>query len=120
MITTPEHDIKMAKIIFATVYPYYIKKVEVKGRTQEELLQVIKWLTGFTPKKLESLIEKRVDLKTFYTLAKINPKAKLITGTICGYRVEEIKNPVTRYARYLDKLVDELAKGKPMEKIFRK
>ncbi len=119
MKTTPEHDAKMAKCVFAVVYPYYIKKVESKGRTKKELDQVIKWLTGFTESKLKDLIKKKVTLETFYNLAKINPKAKLITGVICGYRVEDIENPITRKARYLDKLVDELAKGKTMDKILR-
>lgn len=120
MKVTPEHNAKMAKIIFASVYPWYVKKVVNKGRTEEELHQVIKWLTGYTPKKLNNLMEKKVDIKTFFGKAKINPKAKLITGTICGYRVEEIENQTTRHARYLDKLIDELAKGKAMEKILRK
>lgn len=120
MKVTPEHDKKMAKIIFASVYPWYVKKVVGKGRTEEELHQVIKWLTGYTSKKLKSLIDKKVDLETFYKQAKINKNAHLITGVICGYRVEEIINPTTRKARYLDKLVDELAKGKDMDKILRK
>jgi hypothetical protein len=110
----------MAKIIFATVYPYYVKKVVNKGRTEEELLQVIKWLTGYSEKKLKRLMEKKVNLETFFSKAKINKKANLITGVICGYRVEELKNPITKNARYLDKLIDELAKGKVMEKILRK
>jgi len=120
MNITPEHNKKMANIIFASVYPYYIKKAESKGRTKAELHQIIKWLTGFTEKKLEHLIDQKVTLETFYNQAKINPNAHLITGVICGYRVEEIKNPTTRHARYLDKLIDELAKGKPMDKILRK
>jgi hypothetical protein len=120
MKTTPEHDAKMAQIVFASVYPYYVKKVESKGRTKEELHTVIKWLTGFTDKKLQQLIDQKVTLKVFYTQAKINPKARLITGVICGYRVEEIKNKITQRARYLDKLIDELAQGKAMDKILRK
>jgi hypothetical protein len=120
MKTTPEHNARMAKCIFASVYPYYVKKVESKGRTKEELHEVIKWLTGFSEKKLQELIEKKVTLKDFYTQAKINPKAHLITGVICGYRVEEIENEITKRARYLDKLIDELAKGKTMDKILRK
>ena len=119
MKITPEHNERMAKIVFATVYPYYIKKVERKGKTKEELLQVIKWLTGYNEKTLQGLIDKKVTLKTFYRQSKLNPKAKLITGMICGYRIEEIKNPTTRQARYLDKLVDELANGKAMHKILR-
>ncbi len=104
---------------FASVYPHYITKIEKKGRTKEELHQVIKWLTGFDDKKLHELIDENVTFKTFFERAEINPNARLITGMICGYRVEEIETPLTRQARYLDKLVDELAKGKKMEKIFR-
>jgi hypothetical protein len=119
MTTTPEHDAKFAKMTFASVYPHYIKKVESKGRTIEELHQVIKWLTGFDDKKLQELIDKKVTFETFFKKAKLNPKANLITGLICGYRIEEIENPLTKQARYLDKLVDELAKGRKMEKILR-
>jgi hypothetical protein len=119
MKTTPEHDARMAKTIFATVYPYYIKKVESKGRTKQELHQVIEWLTGFDDKKLHELIDEKVTYETFFQRAKLNPNAHLITGVICGYRVEEIENPVTRQARYLDKLIDELAKGRKMDKILR-
>jgi hypothetical protein len=119
MTTTPEHDERFAKMIFASVYPLYIKKVESKGRTKAELHQVIKWLTGFDDKKLQELIDEKVNFETFFKRAKLNPNAKLITGVICGYRVEEIENPLTKKARYLDKLVDELAKGRKMEKILR-
>jgi len=119
MKATPEHNERMAKIIFASVYPYYVKKVEAKGRTKEELHQVIEWLTGFDAKKLQELIDEKVTFETFYKRAKINPNAYLITGVICGYRVEEIENPLTQKARYLDKLIDELAKGKKMDKILR-
>ena len=120
MKTTPEHDRRMAKTVFASVYPYYIKKVESKGRTKQELHQVIEWLTGFDDKKLQELIDEKVTFETFFQRATLNPHAHLITGVICGYRVEEIENPVTRQARYLDKLIDELAKGKKMEKILRR
>jgi hypothetical protein len=120
MKTTPEHDARMAKMTFASVYPHYITKVESKGRTKEELLQVIEWLTGFGEKKLQELIDENVTFETFFAHAKLNPNAPLITGVICGYRIEEIENPVTKQVRYLDKLVDELAKGKKMEKILRK
>ena len=120
MKTTPEHDRRMAKTVFATVYPYYIRKVESKGRTKKELHQVITWLTGFDDKKIQELIDEKVTFETFYQRATLNPNAHLITGVICGYRVEEIENPVTRQARYLDKLIDELAKGKKMEKILRR
>ena len=119
MKTTPEHNAKMAKISFASVYPYYIKKVESKGRTVDELHEVIQWLTGFDKKKLNELIEKKVSFEIFFKEAKLNKNAHLITGVICGYRVEEIDNPLTQKVRYLDKLIDELAKGKKMEKILR-
>ena len=119
MKTTPEHDERIAKMTFGTVYPLYITKVERKGRTKEELHRVIEWLTGFDEKKLQELIDQQVTFKTFFQKAKLNPKASLITGVICGYRVEEIENPLTKQVRYLDKLVDELAKGKAMVKILR-
>ena len=119
MKETPEHNERMAKIKFASVYPYYIKKVESKGRTKEELHEVIRWLTGFDDRKLQEMIDEDVTFETFFRKAKLNDKARLITGIICGYRVEEIKNPLTRQVRYLDKLIDELAKGKTMDKILR-
>lgn len=115
----PDHNERMAKMTFASVYPHYINKVERKGRSKEELHQVIEWLTGFDEKKLQELIEKNVTFEGFFNAAKLNPNAPLITGVICGYRIEEIENPITRQVRYLDKLVDELAKGKKMEKILR-
>ena len=120
MTTTPEHDEKIAKLTFASVYPHYVTKVEKKGRTKEELLQVIKWLTGFDEKKINALIDEKVTFKTFFERADLNPNAKLIKGVICGYRIEELENPLTQKVRYLDKLVDELAKGRKMEKILRK
>lgn len=119
MKTTPEHDNRMATMIFAKVYPLYVTKVEKKGRTKKELHLVIEWLTGFDGKKIQEFIEKEVSFETFFKKAKLNPKAQLITGLICGYRVEEIENPLTQQVRYLDKLVDELAKGKAMDKILR-
>ena len=119
MNTTNNHNERMAKMTFASVYPHYIRKVEKKGRTKEELHQVIEWLTGYDEKKLQELIEEKVTFETFFQKAKINPNAHLITGVICGYRVEEIENPLTQQVRYLDKLVDELAKGRKMEKILR-
>ena len=109
----------MAKMTFASVYPHYVTKVEKKGRTKEELNQVIKWLTGFDNKKLQELIKEKVTFETFFQNASLNANASLITGVICGYRVEEIENPLTQQVRYLDKLVDELAKGRKMEKILR-
>lgn len=120
MITTPEHDERIAKMTFATVYPLYITKVENKGRTKGELHQLIEWLTGFDDKKLQELIDEKVTFETFFERAKLNPNAQLITGVICGYRIEEIENTLTRQTRYLDKLVDELTKGRAMEKILRK
>lgn len=119
MTTTPEHDAKFEKIIFASVYPHYVKKVETKGRTVAELHQVIEWLTGFDEQQLLELIAEKVTLKEFYARAKMHPNAKLIKGMICGYRVEDITTPLTQQARYLDKLIDELAKGKAMDKILR-
>lgn len=119
MTTTPEHDERIAKMTFASVYPHYITKVESKGRTKEELHQVIEWLTGYNNKKLQELIEAKTTFETFFKKAKLNPNAHLITGVICGYRIEEIDTPLTKQARYMDKLVDELAKGRKMEKILR-
>lgn len=119
MSTTPEHDQKIANMTFSSVYPHYVTKVEKKGRTVEELHTVIQWLTGFDQKDLESLIEEKATFKTFFDKAKLNPNAELIKGVICGYRIEEIETPLTRQTRYLDKLVDELAKGRKMEKILR-
>lgn len=113
------HNQRIAKMTFATVYPLYIAKIEKKGRTKEELHQVIQWLTGFDDQKLKNLIEKNVTFENFFQNAALNPNAQLITGVICGYRVEEIENPLTQKVRYLDKLVDELAKGRKMEKILR-
>lgn len=104
---------------FASVYPLYLAKVKKKGRTKKELHLVIEWLTGFDEKKLKGLIDKNVTFKIFFQKATVNPNARLITGVICGYRVEEIENPLTQQVRYLDKLVDELAKDRTMEKIFR-
>jgi len=104
---------------FASVYPMYLAKVEKKGRTPDELHQVIQWLTGFDDRKLEELIAEKATFETFFAKAKLNPNARLITGVICGYRVEDIENPLTRQVRYLDKLVDELAQGRKMEKILR-
>jgi len=118
--TTPEHDERMAKMTFASVYPHYVTKVERKRRTVAELHEVITWLTGFDDKKLAELIAEKVTFETFFKKAKLHPNAPLITGSICGYRIEEIENPITRQVRYLDKLVDELAKGRKMEKILLK
>lgn len=119
METKAGQDERIAKMTFASVYPYYLAKVEKKDRTKEELDQVIEWLTGYNGKKLQELIEKKVTFEQFFQNAKLNEHANLITGVICGYRVEEITNPLTQQVRYLDKLVDELAKGKKMDKILR-
>jgi hypothetical protein len=119
MKDTKAHNDRIAKMTFASVYPHYLEKVEKKGRTKEELHQVIEWLTGFNNKKLQELIKEKVTFETFFQRAELNPNARLITGVICGYRVEEITNKLTQRARYLDKLVDELAKGRKMEKILR-
>ena len=119
MSTTKKHDDRIAKMTFASVYPLLVAKVEKKGRTKEELHEVIEWLTGFDEKKLQELIKEKVTFEVFFQRARLNPMANRITGLICGYRVEEIENPLTRQTRYLDKLVDELAKGRKMEKILR-
>lgn len=119
MIPTPEHNDRIAKMTFASVYPHYITKVEKKNRTKDELHQVIEWLTGFDQHKLQKLIAEKATFETFFKEAKLNPNANRITGVICGYRIEEIENPLTKQVRYLDKLVDELAKGKKMEKVLR-
>lgn len=119
MEVTAEHNERIAKMTFASVYPHYVNKVERKGRTKEELHQVIEWLTGFNIQKINELITENVTFDTFFKKAALNPNANLIKGVICGYRIEEIENDLTRKVRYLDKLVDELAKGKKMEKILR-
>lgn len=119
MKATAEHDKRMAQLTFASVYPHYITKVEKKGRTKEELHQVIEWLTGFDDKKIKELIAEKVTFEFFFKHAKLNPNATLIKGVICGYRIEEIETPLTKQVRYLDKLVDELTKGRKMDKILR-
>lgn len=119
MKTTPEHNERIANMTFATVYPHYITKVEKKGRSIDELHEVIEWLTGFNTQQLQTLVDEKATFKTFFEKATLNPNAHLITGTICGYRIEDLENPTTRQVRYLDKLVDELAKGRKMEKILR-
>jgi hypothetical protein len=113
------HDERIAKMTFASIYPHYLTKVEKKNRTKEELNQVIEWLTGYDEKKQLELIEEKITFEKFFHNTTLNPNAHLITGLICGYRVEEIENSLTQQVRYLDKLVDELAKGRKMEKILR-
>ena len=119
MNNSSTQDQRIAKMSFASVYPLYLAKLEKKGRTKEELHQVIKWLTGFDNKKLQELIKEKASFETFFRQATLHPNAHLITGVICGYRVEDIENPLTQQVRYLDKLVDELAKGRKMEKVLR-
>ena len=112
MSTTPEHDRRIAEMTFASVYPHYVTKVEKKGRSKAELLEVIEWLTGYNEKQINQLIDEKVTFKTFFEKAKVHPNAEMIKGVICGYRIEEIQTPLTRQVRYLDKLIDELAKGR--------
>ncbi len=119
MKTTAKHNEQIAKMTFAAVYPHYITKVEKKGRTIEELHQVIEWLTGYTHSDLKRLMDEKATFATFFENAKLNPNADRIKGVICGYRIEEIDNQLTRQVRYLDKMVDELAKGRKMNKILR-
>lgn len=119
MSRATDHDERIARLTFASVYPHYLAKAVKKCRTKEELHQVIEWLTGYSEMRQQELIEEKVTFEQFFRHATLNPHAQLITGTICGYRVEEIENPLTQQIRYLDKLVDELAKGRKMEKILR-
>jgi hypothetical protein len=111
---------KIFKMAFASVYPHYVQKVEKKGRTKAELDTVIHWLTGYDEKALQQIIDQKIDFETFFARAKLNPNVSKITGLICGWRVEDIEDPLMQKIRYLDKLIDELAKGKAMEKILRK
>jgi hypothetical protein len=120
MKETQTHTDRIAKMNFASVYPHYVTKITRKGRTINELHQVIEWLTGFDANKIKKLIDDKVSFEFFFEQATLNTNAHLITGLICGYRIEEIENPLTKQVRYLDKLVDELAKGKKMEKILRR
>jgi hypothetical protein len=119
MKTTDKHNERVANMKFFSVYPHYVTKVEKKGRTIAELHQVIEWLTGFDEQKIQELIDKKVTFKTFFEQATLHPNAALIKGVICGYRIEEIDNELTKKTRYLDKLIDELARGRKMEKILR-
>ena len=119
MKVTDKHNERIANMTFASVYPHYVSKVEKKGRTKAELHQIIHWLTGFTDDDLQNLIVDKVTFKTFFEKAELHPNAPLIKGVICGYRIEEIDNTRTRQCRYLDKLVEELARGRKIEKILR-
>ena len=117
--TTKARDEKIARMVFSSIYPNYLNKVLKKGRSEKELQEVITWLTGYEGEVLQDLIKGEDTLKEFFAKAKLNPDAGLIKGVICGYRIEEIETPLTKKCRYLDKLVDELAKGRKMEKILR-
>ena len=117
--TTPEHDERIRTMTFSSVYPHYVTKVEKKGRTKDELHEVITWLTGFDDAQIQKLIDEKATFEEFFDKATLNPNADKITGVICGYRIEALETKLTRECRYLDKLVDELAKGKKMEKILR-
>lgn len=120
MKVTAEKNEQVAKMTFASVYPHYLSKVEKKGRSKEELHEVIHWLTGFDDTTLEELIAEKADFETFFQRATLHPNADQIKGVICGYRIEEIEFDIYRKVRYLDKLVDELAKNRPLDKIMRK
>ena len=119
MNSTSKQDQRIAKMTFAPIYPHYVNKIEKKNRSKDELHKVIEWLTGYNFKELEKFIEQNVTFESFFMNATLNKNAHLITGTICGIKVEEVKNPITKQVRYLDKLVDELAKGKDLDKILR-
>lgn len=119
MKTTKEHDERIAKLTFASVYPHYVAKIEKKGRTIDDLHQVISWLTGFQANDLQGLMEDNATFEQFFAEATVNPHANLITGSVCGNRIEEIETRLTKQVRYLDKLVDELAKGRKMDQILR-
>lgn len=119
MQETDKHNERIAKMTFASVFPHYVTKIASKGRTKDEVYQAIEWLTEFDQEKIQQLIDEKVTFETFFERATLNPNAEKITGLICGYRIEEIQNPLTKKARYLDKIIDELAKGKKIEKILR-
>lgn len=119
MTTTPEHDERIAKLKFASIYPLYRDKIEKKGRTVEELNEVITWLTGYSDKEIEEFAASEATFRDFFATAKINENAELIQGVICGYRIENVTTPLTKKCRYLDKVVDELARGRKLEKIKR-
>ena len=115
----PGTEERVAKMTFASVYPHYLARIEKNGRTREELHEVIKWLTGYSESKLQSLIDSEATFETFFRKCKLHPNSHLIKGVVCGYRIEEIESPLLRQARYMDKLIDELARGRKMEKILR-
>jgi hypothetical protein len=120
MTTTEKHNNRIAVMSFGTVYPLYLTKITKKNRTKAELTTIIEWLTGYSEAEQEQLINQNTNFETFFKNASLNPNAHLITGMICGYRIEEIENTLTKQVRYLDKLVDELARGKTLDKILRK
>lgn len=120
MSAQSKRDERIANMVFADIYPYYVEKVVKKGHTEEDLIKVIRWLTGFTKKQIQKHIKDRLTYKQLFDKATLNPNASLIKGVVCGIRVEEIENPLTRKSRYMDKLIDELARGKKMESILRK
>ena len=120
MTDTSHHDERIAKMTFASIYPHYVTKVEKKGKTKEELHTVITWLTGYDDAQIQKQIDSKATFEEFFNNATLNPNAHKIKGLICGYRVEEITNKTTREVRYMDKLIDELARGKKMESILRK
>ena len=122
MQVTPEKNEKVAQMVFSSIYPHYLKRIEKNGRTKQELDQVIEWLTGFDEQKLQSLIKEKVTFETFFQQAKIHANAHLIKGVVCGYRIEEIEDKfdVYKQCRRMEKLIDELAKGRKIEKILRK
>ena len=120
MTTSDKHNERIANMTFASVYPNYVNKIKKKGRTVQELHQIIEWLTGYDELKIQEAINNKDSFKIFFGNAKLNPNANLIKGLICGYRIEEIDNTLTRQVRYLDKLIDELARGRKVEKILRK
>lgn len=119
MTDTSHHDARIAQMTFASIYPMYVTKVVKKGRTEAELRAVISWLTGYDEVELDAHREAKTTFEDFFAGATLHPNASLIKGVICGYRVEEITNVLTQQVRYLDKLVDELAKGRPLAKILR-
>ena len=119
MATTPEHDARLAEMTFASVYPHYVAKIKNKGRTKQELHAVIRWLTGFNDTAIRKAITQELSFESFFEMANLNPKASQISGTICGYKIQDITTPLTKQVRCLDKLVDELAKGKALEKVLR-
>ena len=119
LVATEAHHRRIAEMTYASVHPHYVTKVEKKGRSQAELQEVLTWLTGYSAEDIASHVKRKTTFAVFFAEAALNPRAELVTGVICGYRIEELDNELTRKVRVLDKLVDELAKGRAMEKILR-